>query len=185
MKNYKILWAISLLWIISSCNSGKSLQEYIVEKQQDDNFISIDLPASIITLKEINQSDELAKTLKSIKKFNFLGLQVTPENKEIYTAEKQQIKQILLNKKFKELIRAKTKQGEVTVKYIGTDSNIDEVIFFGSDQEKGLAVVRIIGENMNPAAMLNLINKIKIGNDSTQLNSLHRIFENYSNHKIN
>ncbi|MDO9260418.1 MAG: DUF4252 domain-containing protein [Flavobacteriaceae bacterium] len=177
MKSIKHLIAIFILIGIISCEANKSLQEYIVEKQQDNAFISIDIPSSILTLKEENNTVETLNALKSIKKFNFLGMQLTAENKNTYIVEKQQIKAILSNKKFKEILRAKTGQREVTVKYLGDEENIDEVVFFGTDNEKGLAIVRVLGENMNPAAMVQLLNKINIEKDSSNLKSLHTIFD--------
>lgn len=177
MKIVKIIVIVFLFYGLSSCDSSKSLQEYIVEKQQDNEFISLDIPSSIINLKDENASDESLKALKSIKKFNFLGLQLNEKNKNIYTAEKQTIKDILLNKKFKEIFRVKTGNSEVSVKYLGDENNIDEVIFFGADNEKGLAIVRVLGDNMNPAEMVQLLNKINIEKDSNEFKSLTSIFE--------
>lgn len=178
MKSIKYLTVLFLIIGISSCESSKSLQEYIVEKQQDNAFISIDIPSSILMLKDENNTDETLNALKSIKKFNFLGMQLTAENKNSYTAEKQDIKDILSNKKFKEIMRAKTGHSEVTVKYLGDEENIDEVVFFGADNKKGLAIVRVLGDNMNPAALVKLLNKINLEKDSSNnFKSLHSIFD--------
>ena len=166
-----------LLIGISGCDSSKSLQEYIVDKQQDNSFISIDIPSSILTLKDENISDETLKAIKSIKKFNFLGMQLSEENKDAYIIEKQAIKDIISNKKFKEIFRVKTGHSEVTVKYLGEEDNIDEVVFFGADSEKGLALVRVIGDNMNPAEMVQLLNKINIDKDRNEFKSLSSIFD--------
>lgn len=177
MKIVKSIVTVFLFVGLYSCDSSKSLQEYIVEKQQDNLFISIDIPSSILTLKDQNTSEVTLNALKSIKKFNFLGMPFTAENKEVYIAEKQQIKEIISNKKFKELMRVKTGHREVTVKYLGEENNIDEVVFFGADNEKGLAIVRILGDNMNPAEMMQLLNKININKDSNEFKSLSSIFE--------
>lgn len=177
MKITKIIITSILLFGLNSCDNSKSLQEYIVEKQQDQNFISIDIPASIVTLKEENTSDESLKALKSIKKLNFVGLQLNDKNKNTYIAEKQIIKDVLSNKKFKEIFRVKTGESEVFVKYLGKEDTIDEVVFFGADNEKGLAVVRVLGKNMNPAAMVQLLNKINIDKNSKEFESLNSIFE--------
>ena len=177
MNNLKFIISIFILIGISSCDSSQSLQEYIVDKQQDNSFISIDIPSSILTLKDENTSDETLKAIKSIKKFNFLGMQLTEENKEAYIVEKQAIKDIISNKKFKEIFRVKTGNSEVTVKYLGEEDNIDEVVFFGADSEKGLALVRVIGDNMNPAEMVQLLNKINVDKDSNEFKSLSSIFD--------
>lgn len=177
MNNLKFIISIFLLIGMSSCDSSQSLQEYIVEKQQDNSFISIDIPSSILTLKDENTSDETLKAIKSIKKFNFLGMQLSEENKDAYIIEKQHIKDIISNKKFKEIFRVKTGNSEVTVKYLGEEDNIDEVVFFGADSEKGLALVRVTGDNMNPAEMVQLLNKINIDKDSNEFKSLSSIFD--------
>ena len=66
MNNLKFIISMFLLIGISGCDSSKSLQEYIVDKQQDNSFISIDIPSSILTLKDENISDETLKAIKSI-----------------------------------------------------------------------------------------------------------------------
>jgi hypothetical protein len=177
MKIANIIILVFLFFGISSCDSSKSLQEYIVEKQQDNGFISLDIPASILNLKDENASEESLKAIKSIKKFNFLGMQLNDKNKESYIAEKEAVKDILSNKKFKEIFRVKTGNSEVSVKYLGEENNIDEVVFFGADNEKGLAILRVLGDNMNPAEMVQLLNKINIDKESNEFKSLSSIFE--------
>lgn len=178
MKTSIKIIGLFLLIGFQSCNNTQSLQEYIVEKQQSNDFIAIDIPTSIIALKEENASEETIKALESIKKFNFIGLELNDKNIELYNKEKEQVKLILSNKDFKEIFRLKSGKNEVLVKYLGDAENIDEVVFFGSDNEKGLALVRVLGENMNPAEMVQLMNKINVNKDSGQLKSLQSIFEN-------
>lgn len=62
--------------------------------------------------------------------------------------------------------------GNVTVNYLGEEDAIDEVVIFGSDNEKGFAVVRVIGENMNPANILKLTQELKMDENSDQLKQL-------------
>ena len=49
--------------MLSSCDNQKSVQEYYVEKQESNNFIALDLPASIVSLDE-GASEETRETLK-------------------------------------------------------------------------------------------------------------------------
>lgn len=178
MKSSLKLIALILLFGFLSCNKTQTLQEYIVEKQQSNDFIAIDIPTSIIVLKDENTSEETLKALESIKKFNFIGLQLKENNKELYNAEKEQLKLVLSNKDFKEIFRLKSANNEVLIKYLGDEENIDEVVFYGADNNKGLALVRVLGDNMNPAAMVQLMNKINVNKDSGELKSLQSIFEN-------
>ena len=57
-------YTLTLTVFLTSCNSEKSLQEYYVEKQNNDNFIAIDLPASLINLND-NVSEESQETIKT------------------------------------------------------------------------------------------------------------------------
>ena len=54
-----------------------------------------------------------------------------------------------------------TPYGKATVKYIGSEDAIDEVIIFGSDDKKGFALVRILGNDMNPAHLVQLLKAIQ------------------------
>ena len=42
------------------------------------------------------------------------------------------------------------------VKYIGDPERIDELILFGYAQDKGLAVIRILGDDMNANELVKL-----------------------------
>ena len=63
-------------------------------------------------------------------------------------------------------------KSNVSVNYLGEEDAIDEVIIFGADNNKGFAVVRVIGENMNPSAILKLTQEIKMDGDNAQLKQL-------------
>ena len=65
-----------------------------------------------------------------------------------------------------------TGSGNVTVNYLGNEDAIDEVVIFGSDNKRGFALVRVIGENMNPAEIFSLAQEIKLDGDSQQFKQL-------------
>lgn len=67
-------------------------------------------------------------------------------------------------------------KGNVSVNYLGEEDAIDEVILFGSDNNKGFAVVRIIGENMNPNDIMKISQELKLDGDSAQLQQLSGLF---------
>ena len=69
------------------------------------------------------------------------------------------------------------KQGE-TLKYLGEEEAIDEIIVFASDDEKGFALFRLLGEKMEPAKMMKLMSAIEKGDlDVSKLESLGNIFQ--------
>ncbi len=165
-----LLLAIALAFI--SCDSHPSLQQYYVDSKENDEFISIDLPASILQLKNTEVSEEVKTTLETIKKVNFLALQISETNKELFDSEKLKVKEILKNPKYKQLMRMSFGKGNVSVNYLGEEDAIDEVIIFGSDSEKGFALVRVIGEKMNPSEILKIAQEIKLDGASGEFKQL-------------
>ncbi len=164
--------------ITVACETKPSLQKYYVDSKENNAFISIDLPANIIELKDENVSEEVKNTLKTIKKVNFLALQIDEDNKELFAAEKEKVAEILKNPDYKELMRMKTPGGNVTVTYLGDEDAIDEVIVFGFDSKRGFALVRVLGENMNPSEILSLAQEIKLDGNSEQLKQLGGLLSN-------
>ncbi len=175
LKITGVAFVVALLTI--ACDTHPSLQKYYVDSKENNEFISIDLPASLLQLKDNDVSEDIKNTLETIKKVNFLALQLTETNQELYTSEKQKVKDILKNPKYKELMRVSMGKGNVSVNYLGEDDAIDEVVIFGADNEKGFAVVRIIGENMNPADIMKLTQEIKLDDDSGQLKQLEGLMK--------
>jgi hypothetical protein len=141
--------------IFTSCNNEPSLQEYYVEKQESNSFIALDLPSSIINLKE-DVSPETKEVISSIKKLNILAFKLDDSNAEEYNIEYDKVQKILKNEKYNELVKVKHENANIILKYLGSDDAIDEFILFVSDKNKGFALARIIGNNMDPAKMMKL-----------------------------
>jgi hypothetical protein len=178
MKVFSKVAALLIVTIVFfSCNSGPSLQQYYVDSKENNEFISIDLPANILQLKDEDVSEEIKNTLKTIKKVNFLALQISETNKDLFISEKEKVKQILKNPKYKQLMRMNGGKGNVSINYLGDEDAIDEVVIFGSDNNKGFALVRVIGENMNPSEILKISQQIKLDGDSNQLQQLEGLMK--------
>lgn len=163
---------IAIVLLTTACDTNPSLQKYYVDSKENSEFISIDLPASILQLKDTEVSEDIKNTLETIKKVNFLALQLNETNADLYASEKQKVNTILKNPKYKQLVRMNMGKSNVSVNYLGEEDAIDEVIIFGADNNKGFAVVRVIGENMNPSAILKLTQEIKMDGDNAQLKQL-------------
>lgn len=174
MKNiFKYLaLVVAISTLIVSCDSYPSLQKYYVDSQSSADFIALDIPASIVTLKEEDASEEVRATLKTIKKINFLGFQMSDTNKDEYKIEQQKVKAILKNPKYQELIRLNMGAKSLVVKFLGEEDAIDEVIFYGADKELGFALVRVLGDKMNPAKMMALAQEINIDGDAAGLQQI-------------
>ncbi|WP_298476709.1 DUF4252 domain-containing protein [uncultured Maribacter sp.] len=150
--------------VLGACSSTQSLQEYYVDNYENPNFISFDVPASVLNLEEVDLSATQKEAVSSLKKLNILAFKKTPENVEDYTAEKLKVKAILKNKKYTELMKVNTSFGKGTITYLGDDDAIDEVIVYGDNKEKGFALIRVLGNNMNPAHLVELIKAMEKSN---------------------
>ncbi len=54
-----------------------------------------------------------------------------------------------------------TSYGKATVRYLGDENAIDEVIIYGDNDEKGFVLIRILGNKMNPAHLVQLLQSIQ------------------------
>lgn len=158
-KNLAVL--LGLVVMLSACSSSQSLQEYYVDNTENPNFLSFDIPTSFLGLAVEKLTPEEKKAVESIKKLNVLAFRKTGDNVAEYKAEKAKVKTILGNKKFNQLMKINTDFAKGVVKYIGTDDAIDEVIVYGDSDKEGFGLIRIIGNDMNPAHLGQLIKALE------------------------
>ncbi|WP_298551002.1 DUF4252 domain-containing protein [uncultured Algibacter sp.] len=164
--------------IFISCGNDVSLQRYYVDNQEAKNFISQDLPLSLIEIDKSNFTKEQKEAYNSVDKLNFLGYKVNETDTETYKAEIAKVKTILSNGKYKDLMEFSDKGNKISVKYIGTDEEADEVIVFGSAKDMGFGIVRILGDDMNPEKMVTLINAFQNANvDEGQIENIMNFFK--------
>lgn len=177
---YKVL-SLSLfaLVLFASCDNQKSVQEYYVENQDGDNFIAIDLPASIIDVGD-EASEETRATLKTIKKLNILAFKITDSNMAEYDKEYTEIKTILKNDKYNELMRMKHEGMNIVVNFKGDEEAVDEFILLASDNSKGFAMARIRGDKMEPAKIIKMADEIKtMDTDGAAFDELADLLEGF------
>ena len=168
-----LLLAITLI----SC-SDKSLQKYLVAKQDDDKFVKMDIAASLLQGRNSSFTQEEKDILNTIKKVNVVAYPIIENDTADYETERQELKEILEQEQYKELTRIKSNNWDATLKYTGEEDAIDEVIIFASDDNRGFAVFRVLGENMRPDQMLKLMKSAERGDlDVTQLQGFGKIFK--------
>ena len=172
----KIILFISLMLIAGSCQKNTSLQEYLVESQEKNGFITIDIPTSFLQLKSEDVSDEVKATLESIYKINVVALPAK-ENQEAYKIERIKLKSIFKkNKKYKMLMSMKLQEMNVHVYFTGKTTSLNEIIAFGYRDGLGVGVARLLGKNMNPANIITMLNKLKIDTNNLNLEQFSAIF---------
>lgn len=158
IKTLSMLLFTSLLLV--ACNSQPTIQEYYVEKQESDNFIAIDLPASLLKVGE-EASPETKETMATIKKLNILAFKVNETNGDEFKSEYAQVKDILKGGGYNELMRMKHEDMNIIINYQGDDDAIDEFVLLAGDNQKGFALARVIGKDMKPANIMKMANDMK------------------------
>lgn len=161
-----------------SCSNSVSLQRYFVDNQETKNFISQDIPLSLIEIDKTEFTEEQKEAYNSVSKLNFLGYKADENNAEELKAEIETVKTILSDAKYKELMEFSDKGNKVVVKYIGNDEEADEVVVFGSSKDMGFAVVRILGNDMSPDKMVTLVSAMQKANvDENQIEDIMNFFK--------
>lgn len=176
IKSSTILSILFVVLVATSCNNDKSLQKYLVETSGKEGFMTGDIPVSSLISAKADVSEEIKETMNSVKKINVVFLAKTAENQAMYEAEKNTLKNIFTNKDYKSLGKMKAQGMNISVYYTGETDSLDEVIAFGYSNEAGVGVARLLGENMNPAKMLEMLNSITM--DEGNIKKLGNLFQN-------
>lgn len=174
-----IVMSLFIVVALTSCNYGETLQSYYVANQETPNFISIDIPVSFVSVENIELTEDQKEAYESIDKLNMLGYTLKGDNVEEYKLELTKIQALLKNEQYQELFRGgNSTDGKVVIKYIGDDDSIDELIIFGTANDKGFAIIRVLGDNMQPAKIMTLGDVVgKMNSDETGVKDFMKYFQ--------
>lgn len=162
MKNSVFILVLLCLGFVS-CNNESSLQEFYVAHQNDNQYMAFDIPVSLLTGDNSALTAEQKATMETIKKVNILGFPLKGENKGEYEAEKERLTSILKADKYQQLMRYGGGTRKAELYYLGEEDAIDELIVFGSDDEKGFGIARLTGNDMNPEDLIRLLKSFEKG----------------------
>jgi hypothetical protein len=173
-----IITLVALVVTLYSCSQSTSLQKYFVDNQEKANFLAVDLPANILSLDESKLTEEQKEAYKSVKKLNMLAYRLDSTNVASYETELAKVKAILKDPKYNELMRGNTEEGKFTFNYIGDEGNIDELVLFGNANDKGFAIIRILGDDMNPSKIMQLSSAFNTSKmDTSQIGQFAEFFK--------
>lgn len=160
-----IAYMVILVVTLFSCNQNPSLQTYYVDNQEKPNFLSVDIPANFLNLDMSSLTAEQKEAYESIEKLNMLAYRLNANNEAEYNTELQKVKTILEDPKYEELMRGgNAVDGKFVIKILGEEDDIEEFILFGSSNDKGFAIVRVLGDEMNPMKIMNLVSALDKAN---------------------
>ena len=162
-----------------SCNNGPTLQTYYVDNELKPGFTTFDIPTSFIDLDKVELSEQQEKAYNSINKLNVIAFKLDYKNADAYKVELKNVKTILKNPKYEELMRGgNTTEGKFVVKFLGDIENIDELIILGNANDKGFMVARILGDDMNANDLVSLGTVMdKIDFEDTDINGFTDFFK--------
>ena len=170
--------AMGLALTVLSCDTDPTLQTYYVDNQETPNFLSVDIPPSIVGLDEANLTEGQLKAYKSIKRLNFLGYKLDEKNMEAYNAELAKVKTILSDEKYEDLMEVNDRAGRFVGKSVGDGDTIDEFVLFVSRNDTGFGIIRILGDDMDPAQIVTLVDAVKNTNfDSSKVESIMNFYK--------
>lgn len=174
MKTLKIICILLVGLSITACNNEQTLQEYYVANQGNKDFLALDVPASMFANTNGLNPDQ-QKTLQTIKKINVLAIPKKEENTAKIEAEKSNLNNILKDERYQLLMKFGSGETRVEVYFTGNEEAVDEVILYGFDDERGMGIARVLGDDMNPSDIINLVKSMETGD--IQLDGLSGITE--------
>ncbi len=169
---------MALVTTLISCNQGPTLQTYYVDNELKSGYAQIDAPTSLINIEHVEMTEQQRNAYKSVDKLNILTYMPKDSSTGTIKQEIEKVTAILKNPKYEELVRGSTGEGKYLVKYIGDIDNVDEVIIFGSDVNRGFIIARLLGDDMNAGkiyALRTVLDKAKF--DDTDLKGLSDFFK--------
>jgi hypothetical protein len=168
---------VSLLF--GSCKSEPSLQKYFVENTENKNFIALDVSSSILNVDKAKMSVAQTEALQSFEKMNVLAFKLNDNNKAEFETERAKVNLILKDSTYQQLMKFGSGKEGASVSYVGTDDHISEFVFFANKKDVGFAVVRVIGKDMNPTHIMNMISVLQESKiDLEQLKPLQELVKN-------
>lgn len=143
--------------IATTACTEKSLQKYLVEKQDDPKFMKFDLATSLLDNGSFDLNAEDKEVLSSIRKINVIAYPLKNGDTEDFEMERSELESILKDDRYKDLTRVHSDNWSADFKYKGEEDAIDEVIIYANSADTGFALLRLHGKNMKPEHLMHLV----------------------------
>ncbi|WP_394760005.1 DUF4252 domain-containing protein [Flavobacterium sp.] len=152
------------LALLFSCKSEPSLQKYFVENIENKDFVAIDLTPKMLNIDNAKLSVSQKEALASFEKINVLAFKINDKNKSKFEVERAKVTSILKDEKYQQLMKFGSGKEGAQISFVGSDEHIEEFVIYGNKKENGFAVVRVLGKDMNPTSIMEMVNILKSGN---------------------
>lgn len=178
MKITLFLITLLLSLFFGSCKTEPSLQKYFVENTENKDFIALDISSNILNVDKAKLTVAQNEALHSFDKMNVLAFKLNDKNKAQFETERAKVNLILKDTIYQQLMKFGSGKEGASVSYVGTDDHINEFVFFANKKEVGFAVVRVLGKDMNPTNIMNMISVLQESKiDLEQLKPLQELIK--------
>ena len=97
---------------------------------------------------------------------------------EAYNAELAKVKAILNDDKYEDLIEVNDPAGKFIGKSLGNADTMDEFVLFVSKNDIGFGIIRVLGDNMDPAQIVTLVDAMKNADfDSSKVENIMNFYK--------
>jgi hypothetical protein len=175
-----ILFITTLLvgLVFGSCKSEPTLQKYFVENTENKDFIALDISSNILNVDQAKLTVDQKEALHSFEKMNVLAFKLNDKNKAQFEEERAKVNLILKDSIYQQLMKFSSGKQGASVSYVGVDDHINEFVFFANKNDAGFAVIRVLGKDMNPTNIMNMISVLKESKiDLEQLKPLQELIK--------
>ena len=165
--------------MLYSCEDKPTLQKYYVKNTESPKFIALDLASSIIKTDKISLTETEKAALESFDKMNILALRTDSTDITGYDKEIKEVKAILKDESYQQLMKAGSGNDGAAIYFVGNDDeHIEEFVVLAGKKENGFAVVRVLGNDMNPTHIMNMLSLLQKSQvDMEQLKPLQQLMK--------
>lgn len=145
------------LFLLMSCQTN-SLQTYMVNHKDDENFISLDFSLKTFVDNFDKLSDDQKKVFKDVRKVNILAFKKDNSNGEEYSQKRNLLTQILSEEFSDQQLMSVNDKGR-QMKMFADDmkDKVKEIVIYASDNNRGFLVLRLLGDDLNPSNFYKLM----------------------------
>lgn len=145
---------------LASCDNDPTVQSYYVDSQEKEGFISTTIPKTVLGIDEKTLSPKSQEAYNSVSKVNLLVLPATDDKKDMVKKEAEKFNKIIMDSNYKTLMTHNAEGMKIRLVYDGDSDSIDEIIAFGSSEEMGMGVARVMGKDMNLGSIMNMMKEL-------------------------
>ena len=146
---------------VSSCETKPTLQKYFVKNTESADFVAVDITPSVINIDKAKLNLDEKAALASFDKMNILAYKTDSTHFEKYDQEIKEVKSLLKNQNYQQLMKVGSGSDGAAIYFVGDETHIDEFVVLASKKENGFAVVRVLGNDMNPTHVLNMVQLLR------------------------